>query len=132
MVLPILAVDLGLFNSVPAWYRANSGEVRFRAVPTTPEELRRERSGRIARRRSSRRRKCGASWRHLSGAGLGVHAWLDEKGRVVSNEEWAASEIRPSQHHGEWNYEIHPRRYGESMACRSGANPQRLFRTLTS
>lgn len=42
MALPILAVDLGKFNSVLAWFESATGEVRFRAVRTTPEELRRE------------------------------------------------------------------------------------------
>jgi hypothetical protein len=46
--------------------------------------------------------------------GLEVHAWLDEgtyeKGRKVSPEERAACRIKPHAYHGEWNYEIHPRR----------------------
>ena len=46
--------------------------------------------------------------------GLEVHAWLDEnqyeKGRKVSEEELAACNIKRSPYHGEWNYEIHPRR----------------------
>jgi transposase len=47
-------------------------------------------------------------------AGLEVHAWLDEgtyeKGRKVSDQELADCNIKQSQYHGEWNYEIHPRR----------------------
>ena len=47
-------------------------------------------------------------------AGLEVHAWLDEnsyeKGRKVRDEELAACTIKPHKYHGEWNYEIHPRR----------------------
>jgi hypothetical protein len=46
-------------------------------------------------------------------AGLEIHAWLDEgtydKGRVVSDEELAECNIKRSDYHGEWNYEIHPR-----------------------
>jgi transposase len=46
--------------------------------------------------------------------GLEVHAWLDEdtyeKGRKVTDEELAACNIKPNQYHGEWNYEIHPRK----------------------
>ena len=45
--------------------------------------------------------------------GLEVHAWLDEshydKGRKVSDEQLAECNIKLSQYHGEWNYEIHPR-----------------------
>ena len=45
--------------------------------------------------------------------GLEVHAWLDEgvyeKGRKVSDEEFAECDIRVNKYHGEWNYEIHPR-----------------------
>jgi transposase len=40
--LPILAVDLGKFNSVLCWFATSSGELRFRTIRTTPEELRRE------------------------------------------------------------------------------------------
>lgn len=47
-------------------------------------------------------------------AGLEVHAWIDEgtyeKGRQVSDEELAACHIKRHEYHGEWNYEIHPRR----------------------
>ena len=47
-------------------------------------------------------------------AGLEVHAWLDEgtyeKGRKVSDQELADCNIKRRQYHGEWNYEIHPRR----------------------
>jgi hypothetical protein len=46
-------------------------------------------------------------------AGLEVHAWIDEgsyeKGRQVSDEELAECNIKRKEHHGEWNYEIHPR-----------------------
>jgi len=46
--------------------------------------------------------------------GLELHAWLDEstyeKGRKVSDEELAGCNIKPHKYHGEWNYEIHPRR----------------------
>ena len=46
--------------------------------------------------------------------GLEVHAWLDEsayeKGRTVSDEKLAECCIKPHEYHGEWNYEIHPRR----------------------
>ena len=45
--------------------------------------------------------------------GLEVHAWLDErtyqKGRKVTNTEFAEIHIVPNAFHGEWNYEIHPR-----------------------
>jgi hypothetical protein len=47
-------------------------------------------------------------------AGLEVHAWLDEKtyekGRKVRAEELTACDIKPHKYHGEWNYEIHPRK----------------------
>ena len=46
--------------------------------------------------------------------GLEVHAWLDEgtyeKGRKVSDQELAECNIKRNDYHGEWNYEIHPRR----------------------
>ena len=46
--------------------------------------------------------------------GLEVHAWLDEgeyeKGRKVSDEELAEGRIIRLDYHGEWNYEIHPRK----------------------
>jgi hypothetical protein len=46
--------------------------------------------------------------------GLEVHAWIDagtyEKGRKVSDEELAECNIKRHDYHGEWNYEIHPRR----------------------
>lgn len=46
--------------------------------------------------------------------GLEVHAWLDEsdyeKGRKISDAELMDCHIKPHQYHGEWNYEIHPRR----------------------
>jgi transposase len=44
--------------------------------------------------------------------GLEVHAWLDgrkyEKGRKISNAEFAAIHIERNKFHGDWNYEIHP------------------------
>ncbi len=44
--------------------------------------------------------------------GLEVHAWLDEreyeKGRKVSDAEFAELRIRRNQFQGNWNYEIHP------------------------
>jgi hypothetical protein len=46
--------------------------------------------------------------------GLEVHAWLDEgtyeKGRKISEEELAECRISRHAYHGEWNYEIHPRK----------------------
>jgi hypothetical protein len=46
--------------------------------------------------------------------GLEVHAWLDEntyeKGRKVSNQELAECRIKRHRFHGEWNYEILPRK----------------------
>jgi hypothetical protein len=46
--------------------------------------------------------------------GLEVHAWLDEgiynKGRKVSDATLAECIIKPNEFHGEWNYEIHPRK----------------------
>jgi hypothetical protein len=45
-------------------------------------------------------------------SGLKVHATLDastyEKGRKVTNEEFAAVNIEPARFHGEWNYVIRP------------------------
>ena len=45
-------------------------------------------------------------------SGLMVHAELDadiyEKGRKVTDEEFAAVNLRPSRFHGEWNYVIRP------------------------
>jgi transposase len=45
-------------------------------------------------------------------AGLEVHAWLDQgtyqKGRKVTDEEYADVQLVPNDFHGEWNYEIHP------------------------
>lgn len=45
--------------------------------------------------------------------GLEVHAWLDsqkyEKGRKISNAEFAEIHIKRNNFHGDWNYEIHPR-----------------------
>jgi hypothetical protein len=47
-------------------------------------------------------------------SGLEVHAWLDKKGyesgRKVTDEELAKCAIKPHAYHGEWNYEIHPRK----------------------
>jgi len=46
--------------------------------------------------------------------GLEVHAWLDEgaymKGRKVTDAELQECIIKRNTFHGEWNYEIHPRR----------------------
>ena len=46
--------------------------------------------------------------------GLEVHAWLDqqtyEKGRKVSDQQLAECHLKPNKFHGEWNYEIHPRK----------------------
>ncbi|MGL4465093.1 MAG: ISAzo13-like element transposase-related protein, partial [Planctomycetia bacterium] len=46
--------------------------------------------------------------------GLEVHAWLDaaayEKGRKISDRELAECRLKPNSFHGEWNYELHPRR----------------------
>jgi transposase len=46
--------------------------------------------------------------------GLEIHVWVDEntykKGRKVSDNELSACRILPNDFHGEWNYEIHPRR----------------------
>jgi Rhodopirellula transposase DDE domain len=45
-------------------------------------------------------------------SGLKVHATLDggqyQKGRKVSEEEFAAVNLQPHKFHGEWNYTIHP------------------------
>jgi Rhodopirellula transposase DDE domain len=45
--------------------------------------------------------------------GLEVHCWLDEaiyqKGRKVTNEEYATIRLRRNTFHGDWNYEIQPR-----------------------
>jgi transposase len=45
--------------------------------------------------------------------GLEVHAWLDsqkyEKGRKISNAEFAEIHIKRNKFHGDWNYEIHAR-----------------------
>jgi hypothetical protein len=47
-------------------------------------------------------------------AGLEVHAWLDEKtyktGIKVPDKELAACTIKRNKFHGDWNYEIHPRK----------------------
>ena len=46
--------------------------------------------------------------------GLEIHVWLDEalyeKGRKVTDAELEECLIKPHRFHGEWNYEIHPRR----------------------
>jgi DDE family transposase len=46
--------------------------------------------------------------------GLEVHAWIDEgayeEGRKVSDQELSECKIKRHPYHGEWNYEIHPRR----------------------
>ncbi len=36
--LPILAVDLGQFNSVLCWFHTTTGELRFRTIRTTPDD----------------------------------------------------------------------------------------------
>ena len=45
--------------------------------------------------------------------GLEVHAWLDgrkyNKGRQISDAEFAEIHIQRNPFHGDWNYEIHPR-----------------------
>jgi hypothetical protein len=50
--------------------------------------------------------------------GLEVHAWLDEKtyktGIKVPDKELAACTIKRHQFHGDWNYEIHPRKSPQS------------------
>ena len=47
-------------------------------------------------------------------AGLEVHAWLDQqtyqKGRKVSDTQLAECHLKMNKCHGEWNYEIHPRK----------------------
>ncbi len=40
--LPILAVDLGKFNSVLCWFHTSTGELRCRTFGTAPDDLRRE------------------------------------------------------------------------------------------
>jgi hypothetical protein len=49
--------------------------------------------------------------------GLVVHAQLDGrqyvKGRKITNVEMATLNLKPHRFHGEWNYEIHPRRVRE-------------------
>jgi Rhodopirellula transposase DDE domain len=48
--------------------------------------------------------------------GLEVHCWLDEdqydKGRKVTDAEMEELFIKRNAFHGEWNYEIHPRKQG--------------------
>ena len=47
-------------------------------------------------------------------SGLAIHAWLDEatyeKGIKVSDEALSECLIKPNKFHGDWNYEIHPRK----------------------
>lgn len=47
-------------------------------------------------------------------SGLEVHAWLDPKeyftGKKVSKDQLADCIIKPNKFHGEWNYEVHPRK----------------------
>ena len=49
-------------------------------------------------------------------AGLEVHCWLDEdqydNGRKVTDAEMQELLIKRNRFHGEWNYEIHPRKQG--------------------
>ncbi len=51
-------------------------------------------------------------------SGLEVHAWLDdkiyEKGVKVSDEELSECVIKRHAFHGEWNYEIHPKKSPQS------------------
>jgi len=46
--------------------------------------------------------------------GLEVHCWLDAEeyftGRKISDAEMNTINLKPNPFHGEWNYEIHPRR----------------------
>jgi Rhodopirellula transposase DDE domain len=46
--------------------------------------------------------------------GLEVHCWLDSKtyetGRKVTDEEMSSVRLKRNSFHGDWNYEIHPRR----------------------
>jgi hypothetical protein len=42
MSVPILAIDLGKFNSVLCWYEPATRAATFRTTKTTPEDLRRE------------------------------------------------------------------------------------------
>jgi len=48
--------------------------------------------------------------------GLEVHAWLDEKtynkGIKVPNKDLSECIIKRNKFHGDWNYEIHPRKTG--------------------
>ena len=52
--------------------------------------------------------------------GLEVHCWLDEdqydKGRKVTNAELHELFIKRNTFHGEWNYEIHPRKRRSTLA----------------
>lgn len=56
--------------------------------------------------------------RTSTGEGLEVHAWLDEeqyeKGITVTDKELSECSIKPHEFHGEWNYEIRPRKHKES------------------
>jgi len=46
--------------------------------------------------------------------GLEIHAWIDdekyEKGKKVTKEQLSQCQIKPLAFHGEWNYEIYPRK----------------------
>jgi len=42
MTAPILAIDLGKFNSVLCWFEPDTRSTAFRTVATTPDDLRRE------------------------------------------------------------------------------------------
>ena len=46
--------------------------------------------------------------------GLEIHAWIDgekyEKGKKVTKEQLSQCQIKPLDFHGEWNYEIYPRK----------------------
>ena len=43
-----------------------------------------------------------------------------EKGRKVSNAEFAEIYIKRNTFHGEWNYEIHPRPLSETTITKIG------------
>jgi len=49
-----------------------------------------------------------------TGEGLEEHAWLDgklyEKGRKITGDKFGEISIKRHKFHGEWNYEIHPRK----------------------
>ncbi len=56
--------------------------------------------------------------RTSTGEELEVHAWLDEeqygKGITVTDKELSECSIKPHEFHGEWNYEIRPRKHKDS------------------